>query len=292
MKNILLVVLGILINIGVTTQIQFEQIISLYPSLQNIADFEEAKQGAITFCDIDGDSDPYILALGSDVSFYASHGYVDITTNGVVTSQNKFIKYNDGTKIDSDYLPLNPANAPPPTSNSNRIRLGLVDAGVKLNFTKIADFGGDIIYIEGRKLNILGKVAPSNGSLGTTELLLQAPSNIKPNIKVLSTGMTPAQKNMKVLDGINDYWSKTNEGFIDDIIANSGDIRFIHDPRVFGNGWIKVSDLPTNTPKQIAFKNKCVSENLIKFRSFLGREYDYLLSKGYVLQESGLMIKS
>ncbi|XKX07126.1 hypothetical protein R8G61_07430 [Tenacibaculum maritimum] len=167
----------------------------------------------------------------------------------------------------------------------------VANKGVKLNFTKIADFGGDIMYIEGKKLNILGKVAPSNGSLGTTELLLQAPSNIKPNIKVLSTGMTSAQKNMKVLDGMNDYWSKTNQGFIDDVIANSGDIRFIHDPRVFGNGWIKVSDLPTNTPKQIAFKNKCVSENLVKFRSFLGREYDYLLSKGYVLQESGLMIK-
>ncbi|MFL0091303.1 hypothetical protein [Tenacibaculum maritimum] len=181
------------------------------------------------------------------------------------------------------------------TVNSYNLSKGhlceVANKGVKLNFTKIADFGGDIMYIEGKKLNILGKVAPSNGSLGTTELLLQAPSNIKPNIKVLSTGMTSAQKNMKVLDGMNDYWSKTNQGFIDDVIANSGDIRFIHDPRVFGNGWIKVSDLPTNTPKQIAFKNKCVSENLVKFRSFLGREYDYLLSKGYVLQESGLMIK-
>ncbi|MFL0114037.1 hypothetical protein [Tenacibaculum maritimum] len=78
------------------------------------------------------------------------------------------------------------------------------------------------------------------GVQGTYELLLQAPSNIKPNIKVLSTGMTSAQKNMKVLDGMNDYWSKTNQGFIDDVIANSGDIRFISDPtnptNIFKNG--------------------------------------------------------
>ncbi|CAA0207076.1 hypothetical protein R8G64_07585 [Tenacibaculum maritimum] len=96
---------------------------------------------------------------------------------------------------------------------------------------------------------------------------------------------------MKIIDMNTKYWKEINRPHIDNVIANSGDIRFIHDPRVFGNGWIKVSDLPTNTPKQIAFKNKCVSENLVKFRSFLGREYDYLLSKGYVLQESGLMIK-
>jgi hypothetical protein len=42
---------------------------------------------------------------------------------------------------------------------------------------------------------------------------------------------------------------------------------------------------------QIAFKQKCINEGLIKFKSFLGREYDYMISKGYVLQENGLMIK-
>ena len=176
----------------------------------------------------------------------------------------------------------------------SRARMGgevLQGAGEALSFSKTIEFGGNVFYIEGQKLNILGKVSPSNGSLGTTELIFQAPSGIKPNIVVLSTPMTAQQKAMSVLDGIEDYWQVTNIGHIDAITLNNGSIRFIHDPRVYDNYWITVADLPNSNATQIAFKQKCINEGLIKFKSFLGREYDYLISKGYVLKENGLMTK-
>jgi len=39
------------------------------------------------------------------------------------------------------------------------------------------------------------------------------------------------------------------------------------------------------------FKTKCMNEGLVKIKTFMKMEYDYLLSKGYLLQENGLMIK-
>jgi hypothetical protein len=40
-----------------------------------------------------------------------------------------------------------------------------------------------------------------------------------------------------------------------------------------------------------AFKEKCIKEGLVKIKTFMKMEHDYLLSKGYILQETGLMIK-
>lgn len=36
---------------------------------------------------------------------------------------------------------------------------------------------------------------------------------------------------------------------------------------------------------------KCIDEGITKLKTFMRQEYEYLLDKGYVLQENGLMIK-
>ena len=49
--------------------------------------------------------------------------------------------------------------------------------------------------------------------------------------------------------------------------------------------------MPTQFPEQLAFKNKCIAEGITKLKTFMKMEYDYLISKGYTLNENGLMIK-
>ncbi len=91
---------------------------------------------------------------------------------------------------------------------------------------------------------------------------------------------------MTVIDMNTKYWNEINKVHIDNIIANGGDIRFIHDPRLVENQWNYLDDIVDKK-----FKDKCIAEGITKLKSFQKMEYDYLLSKGYVLQETGLMIK-
>ena len=160
------------------------------------------------------------------------------------------------------------------------------------NFTKPIEFGGDIVKTEGKMLNILGRVGgeESIGSLNLYNQLIKK-GLAKDEITVLLKPMPEAWKDLSIIDQNTKYWQLINKQHIDDIIANGGDIRFISDPRLSKNSWNIVSDLPTKTAEQLAFKNKAISEGLTKIKTFTKMEYDYLVKEEYVLQESGLMIK-
>ncbi|WP_407264684.1 hypothetical protein [Tenacibaculum maritimum] len=92
---------------------------------------------------------------------------------------------------------------------------------------------------------------------------------------------------MKVVDMNTKYWKEINRPHIDDVIANGGDIRFIHDPRLPSNRYNLVSEMSDKNP----FKKKCLDEGLKKIKTFMCMEYDYLVSKGYKLLDNGLMVK-
>lgn len=166
-------------------------------------------------------------------------------------------------------------------------------ANIFSDFKKPIDFGGDIIKIPGKKLSILGRVGPKNGTIGTLQLfnelkLKGIPEN---EISGLFQNIPKEWDNLLVTEQNKKYWREINQVYIDDIIANNGTIRFIHDPRLPVNENNYIKDMPTNTAAQIAFKNRCIAEKLVSLKTFMKMEYDYLLSKGYVLQENGLMIK-
>lgn len=155
-------------------------------------------------------------------------------------------------------------------------------------FSKTIDFGGDIVKTPSQKLNILGRVNPKNGTIGTKKLYDELIAKGVPETEI--TGLfqrIPSEwNNLTVIDMNTKYWNEINKVHIDNIIQNGGDIRFIHDPRLIENQWNYVDDIVDKV-----FKNKCISEGLTKIKTFMKMEYDYLISKGYILKENGLMIK-
>ncbi|MFL0094393.1 hypothetical protein [Tenacibaculum maritimum] len=67
---------------------------------------------------------------------------------------------------------------------------------------------------------------------------------------------------MKIIDMNTKYWKEINRPHIDNVIANGGDIRFIHDPRLPSNRYNLVSEMSDKNP----FKKKCLDEGLKKLR--------------------------
>ncbi len=112
-------------------------------------------------------------------------------------------------------------------------------------------------------------------------------------VKILTTPMPTGAgwDNLTIIEKNTKYWNEINKLYIDNAIANGGDIRFIHDPRLEKNIRNLVADLPTNTLKQQQFKAKALAEGLMEIPTFTKMEYDYLISKGYLIQPNGLMIK-
>ncbi|CAA0173564.1 protein of unknown function [Tenacibaculum maritimum NCIMB 2154] len=96
---------------------------------------------------------------------------------------------------------------------------------------------------------------------------------------------------MKIIDMNTKYWKEINRPHIDNVIANGGDIRFIHDPRLSINKYSIIDDLPETSLIEKAFKAKAKREGLKKIPTFLKWEYDYLLKRGYVIKDNGLMVK-
>ncbi|CAA0176600.1 hypothetical protein TM902_460001 [Tenacibaculum maritimum] len=156
------------------------------------------------------------------------------------------------------------------------------------SFSKPIAFGGDIIKNTGKKLNIIGRVNP-DGSMGTKRLFnaLRRQGVDKSEMTGLFKPMPTEWADMKVVDMNTKYWKEINRPHIDNVIANGGDIRFIHDPRLPSNRYNLVSKI-TNNDK---FRDKCIAEGLKKIKTFMRMEYDYLVSKGYKLLDNGLMVK-
>ncbi|RKF03588.1 hypothetical protein C8N26_1978 [Tenacibaculum lutimaris] len=166
----------------------------------------------------------------------------------------------------------------------------LVKKGAKVfkTFSKPIEFGGDIVKNAGKKLNIIGRVNPS-GSMGTKRLFnaLKRQGIEESEMTGLFKPMPTEWVDMKVIDMNTKYWKEINAPHIDDVIANGGDIRFIHDPRLVRNQYNLVNDMSDKNP----FKAKCIKEGLTKIKTFMSMEYDYLVSKGYTLLDNGLMVK-
>ncbi|MBS7253176.1 hypothetical protein [Flavobacterium branchiicola] len=156
------------------------------------------------------------------------------------------------------------------------------------NFGKPIDFGGDILKTAGMKLNILGRVGPTNNTIGTLQLFNELKLKGVPENEMsgLFQNIPKEWNELPVMEQNTKYWKEINKVYIDNIIASNGDIRFIHDPRLPVNISNLVSDI-----KNSKFREKCEKEGLVKIRTFMNMEYEYLLSKGYILQETGLMIK-
>ena len=183
------------------------------------------------------------------------------------------------------------------TSRESSVMIGVSRAGeeeyvngagsVFNNFSKAIDFGGNILKTPGKKLNILGRANPPNGTIGTKKLYDELIAKGVPESELtgLFTRMPSEWNSMSVIDMNTKYWNEINKIHIDDIIANGGDIRFIQDPRLPQNQWNYVADIIDPV-----FKQKCINEGLVKIKTYTKMEYDYLVSKGYVLQENGLMI--
>ncbi|WP_201295078.1 coiled-coil domain-containing protein, partial [Tenacibaculum maritimum] len=161
------------------------------------------------------------------------------------------------------------------------------------SFSKPIAFGGDIIKNTGKKLNILGRANPKKGSIGTKkiydELIAQGVS--KTELTGLFQTMPREWNKMKIIDMNTKYWKEINRPHIDNVIANGGDIRFIHDPRLSINKYSIIDDLPETSLIEKAFKAKAKREGLKKIPTFLKWEYDYLLKRGYVIKDNGLMVK-
>lgn len=156
------------------------------------------------------------------------------------------------------------------------------------SFSKAIDFGGDILKTPGKKLNILERANPKNGTIGTKKMYDELIAKGVPENELtgLFTQMPPEWNNLTIIDMNTKYWNEINKIHIDNVITNGGDIRFIHDPRLPENQCNYVEDMLDGP-----FKQKCISEGLVKVKTFMKMEYDYLLSMGYLLQENGLMIK-
>ena len=166
-------------------------------------------------------------------------------------------------------------------------KLSTIGRRIFNTFSKPIGFGGDILIRSDKKLNILGRVNPE-GSMGTKNLYdaLKKQGVKESEMTGLFKPIPRDWSDMKVVDMNSKYWKEINKPHIDEIIANGGDIRFIHDPRLASNRYNLVSEI---TDKN--FKKKCIEEGLTKIKTYMHMEYDYLVSKGYKLLDNGLMVK-
>ncbi len=210
----------------------------------------------------------------------------------------QFLIKEDGSVVVADPGGIN-LNTPP-TKNVKLID-ALIDQAKKVgheatalvfrSFSKPIRYGNDIIKTPGKKLNILGRVNAGDGSIGTKKLFDELIEKGVPEEELtgLFVRMPIEWKNLPVLGDEGQqmkYWKEFNEPYVDEVIKNGGDIRFIHDPRLPANRWNNVDDI-----KDVAFRNKCKSEGIRRLRTFMSMEYDYLVRKGYKLLDNGLMIK-
>ncbi|WP_271767414.1 regulatory protein RecX [Aquimarina algiphila] len=177
-------------------------------------------------------------------------------------------------------------------ANPNLIDAWKITSSVRSfnDFSRAIDFGGSIIIRANKKLNILGRVGPRNGTIGTmqirTELIRKGVSEDEITLLLQGIPRSNDWTELSVSAMNRRYWDEINQPHIDEIIANGGDIRFIHDPRLDIHKYNLVADMPDSP-----FKQKCIAEGISKIRTFTNMEYQYLVGKGYTLQENGLMIK-
>ena len=167
-------------------------------------------------------------------------------------------------------------------------KVGGVGSTVFRKFSKTIDFGLDITKKEGEIYNILGRVNPTNGTIGTQTLYNELIAKGVPisELTGLFQRIPDSYKKLLITDQNVKYWKEINKVHIDNIISNGGPIRFIHDPRLLKNQFNVISQTATD-----AFSILARSQNIKSLPTFTKWEYEYLLSKGYRLLETGLMIK-
>jgi hypothetical protein len=146
------------------------------------------------------------------------------------------------------------------------------------------EFGGKIIKRRDFPLFILGKARVGTGTLAVKKA---ADEQQFSNILVLETPFPEdeAWKNNAYEEQTKRYWEETNKPFIDAAIAANADMRWINDPRLDKNKYAE-------KPQGAQFSTSNNSKYLSKVLSYTHFEYQYLLSKGYVLDSAtGLMRK-
>lgn len=156
---------------------------------------------------------------------------------------------------------------------------------VDMEIRQPIEFGGDLMKRDGVDLYVLGrtkgsKIVGGSGSHAGT-------MNIKEidGIVVLRESMPERIKKQyprSYYDQTKAYWYEINGPWLDDAINSGADIRFIQDPRTAHNITHVLSEVQ---------KAQDLFKNMISHKTYLHFEYQYLVEKGYVLQENGLMIK-
>lgn len=148
-----------------------------------------------------------------------------------------------------------------------------------------AAFGGKIIKKRDVKLCILGV---AHGNPGTLAVKKAADEQQIADVMVLETPFPEdeAWKNSDYEVQSKRYWEETNKPFIDDAIAQNAEIRYISDPTLEENKYSK------KKPKDATFNTTNDQKLISKVIRYCYFEYQYLLSKGYMLDAtSGIMKK-
>jgi hypothetical protein len=146
------------------------------------------------------------------------------------------------------------------------------------------EFGGKVIKKRDFALCIIGK---ANAATGTLAVKQAADEQQFSNVLVLETPFPEdeAWKNNAYEVQTKRYWEETNKPFIDEAIALNAEIRWINDPRLDKNKYAE-------KPQGAQFNTTKDGKNITKVLSYTHFEYQYLLSKGYVLDSTtGLMKK-
>lgn len=147
-----------------------------------------------------------------------------------------------------------------------------------------AEFGGKIIKKRDVSLCILGKV---NSALNTLSVKKAADEQQISGVLVLETPFPEddAWQNNTYEAQTKQYWEDTNKSFINDAISQNAEIRWIVDPRL---DKYKYAQKPEGAKFDQPNGDKLISKVL----SYTHFEYQYLLTKGYKLDNTtGLMKK-
>lgn len=150
------------------------------------------------------------------------------------------------------------------------------------------EFGGDLMKRKEVDLYVLGRTKGSKveGGLGRYAGTL----NLK-NIDQIQTIQQGIPKRIidkypnSYIDQTKAYWEEINGPWLDEAIENGSDFRFIHDPRLEKNAVHQLTE-----KERLKFPE--LFKNIKEHKTYLYFEYNYLLKKGYVLHENGLMIKN
>jgi hypothetical protein len=146
------------------------------------------------------------------------------------------------------------------------------------------EFGGKVIKKRDIALCIIGKAKIGTGTLAVKQA---ADEQQFSNVLVLETPFPEdeAWKNNAYEVQTKRYWEETNKPFIDEAIAQNAEIRWINDPRLDKNKYAE-------KPQGAQFNTVKDPKNISKVLSYTHFEYQYLLSKGYILDSAtGLMKK-